>query len=300
MSKQVPHICVCICTYQRPEYLRHLLREVAHQDTNSEFAYSVVVVDNDELRSAESVVAEMAGSLPISIRYFVEPERNIARARNRALQNALGDFIAFIDDDEYPVRDWLLNLLTTQRKYDVAGVLGPVLPDFESTPPDWIVKGKFFERPNPETGYKVPWADSRTGNVLFRRAILKDSQVWFAPEFGSGGEDVDFFRRMNQRGHAFVWCREAAAYEWVPASRCNRRYLLSRALLRGSNARKRRSGRLLNIVKSVIALPVYILILPVLALVGQHWFITYLIKLCDHASRLLAFAGVNLVTERKM
>lgn len=300
MSKQVPHIYVCICTYKRPEYLKRLLRELAQQDTNLEFTYSAVVVDNDELRSAENVVMEMAKTSPISMQYVVEPQRNIAMARNRALQNAPGDFIAFIDDDEYPVRNWLLNLLSMLRKYESAGVLGPVLPKFESTPPAWIVKGKFFERPNYASGYELSWSETRTGNVLFSRHILHNVDVWFAPEFDTGGEDVDFFRRMTQHGHKFVWCKEAAVNEWVPASRCNRRYLLGRALLRGTNVRKRRSGRLISIAKSMVALPLYTLFLPVLAIAGQHWFVTYLIKLCDHASRLLAFAGVNLVAERRM
>jgi hypothetical protein len=39
--------------------------------------------------------------------------------------------------------------------------------------------------------------------------------------------------------------------------------------------------------------------LPVVAVFGQHVFLKYLIKLCDHASRLLAFLGVRLVTERQ-
>ena len=36
------------------------------------------------------------------VKYCVEPRQNIALARNKALQNAEGDLIAFIDDDEFP------------------------------------------------------------------------------------------------------------------------------------------------------------------------------------------------------
>jgi hypothetical protein len=52
-------------------------------------------------------------------------------------------------------------------------------------------------------------------------------------------------------------------------------------------------------VKSVIAVPCYALALPVLALAGQHVFLKYLIKLLDHGSRLLAFLGFSLVTQRQ-
>jgi hypothetical protein len=49
----------------------------------------------------------------------------------------------------------------------------------------------------------------------------------------------------------------------------------------------------------VIAVPSYILALPILAICGQHLFIRYLVKLFDHASRLLAFAGWSVVKKRE-
>jgi hypothetical protein len=109
---------------------------------------------------------------------------------------------------------------------------------------------------------------------------------------------VDFFRRMMEKGCSFVWCNEAVVREFVPASRCNRSYLLKRALLRGSNFHKHPTHRIRNIAKSAVAVPCYALMLPVLALFGQHVFVKYLIKLLDHGSRLLAFLGLSLVTER--
>jgi hypothetical protein len=52
------------------------------------------------------------------------------------------------------------------------------------------------------------------------------------------------------------------------------------------------------VAKSLVAIPSYVLALPILALLGQHMFLKYLIKLCDHASRLLAFSGVTIAKER--
>jgi hypothetical protein len=110
---------------------------------------------------------------------------------------------------------------------------------------------------------------------------------------------MDFFRRALDKGYWFVWCNEAVAYEVVPSSRCTRSYLLKRALLRGSNFPKHPSHRARNIVKSLIAVPSYTLALPLLTLFGQHVFLKYLIKLLDHVSRLLAFLGLNLVSQRQ-
>jgi succinoglycan biosynthesis protein ExoM len=291
-------ISVCICTLRRGELLLRLLRSLENQRTDGLFKYSVVVADNDGGQSARTPVTAFVASTRLAVSYCLEPQQNIALARNKAIENAAGDFIAFIDDDEFPAEDWLLNLFKTWQASGADGVLGPVKPHFESEPPRWVTKGGFFDRPTHPTGFKVGWEEARTGNVLFRKSILNAGEAPFRSQFNTAGEDVDFFRRMMEKGCTFVWCNEAVAYETVPASRCNRAYLLRRALLRGSNFPKHPAKRFENIVKSLLAVPCYTLALPVLALFGQHVFLQYLIKLLDHASRLLAFLGISLVTER--
>jgi len=269
------------------------------QRTDRLFTYSVVVADNDPAQSAQQLVAELSSTSSVGVTYCSESQQNIALARNKALQYADGDFIAFIDDDEFPVEDWLCNLFKTCAAFRVDGVLGPVKPSFESDPPKWVKKGRFFDRPTFDTGYKINWDEARTGNVLFKRDILKSVDIPFRSEFATAGEDVDFFRRMMEKGHTFIWCNEAVAYEVVPASRCTRSYLLKRALLRGSNFNKHPTDRFKNAMKSLIAVPCYTLALPFLALFGEHLFLKYLVKLLDHGSRLLAYLGMSLVTQRK-
>jgi glycosyltransferase involved in cell wall biosynthesis len=298
MAAPTNHISVCICTLKRPELLRRLLERLDNQQTAGLFNYSVVVADNDCMGSAQPVVtARSAAAVPVT--YCVEPQQNIALARNKAIEHAQGDLIAFIDDDEFPEDNWLYNLFSTYDVYRVAGVLGPVKPYFEKDPPDWAKKGRFFERPTHATGHRVIWTEARTGNVLFRRSILSGVEIPFEPKFNSAGEDVDFFRRMIGKGCAFVWCNEAVVYEVVPAWRCKRRYLLRRALLRGSNFPKHPEHRFKNAAVSLIAVPCYTVALPILALFGEHLFLRYLIKLFDHTSRLLAYLGIRLITRRE-
>lgn len=293
------HISVCVCTYKRADLLARLLTKLQSQVTDGNFTFSVVVADNDAEQSAKNVVDGFSSSSDLQISYCVEPVQNIAMVRNKALEDADGDMIAFIDDDEVPDGRWLCNLYGTLKNFKADGVLGPVKPYFDHEPPAWVRKGRFFERPDYATGYKLSWNECRTGNVLFSKRILGLVDVPFRPEFGTAGEDMDFFRRMIEKGCVFVWCSEAAAYELVPEARCKRSFLLKRALLRGSNFPKHPSKRMVNFFKSVVAVPAYTLALPILALIGQHLFVKYLVKICDHASRLLAFAGWAVVKERE-
>lgn len=294
------HITVCICTYQRFSLLRRLLDSLARQETDGLFTVSVVVSDNDGAESARAVVDEFRPTSLIPIAYGTEPRKNIAHARNRAIELTAGDFIVFIDDDEFPETGWLLNLWKTCEKYEVAGVLGPVRPHFEQAPPTWIIRGRFCERPEYETGRVMSWDECRTGNVLFRRSIIADMAQPFDPAFGTGGEDKDFFMRMSAAGSVFVWCNEAIAYETVPPSRWRRSYMLRRALLRGKNILKHPGVKAELLTKSIAAVPLYALVLPFTPLLGQHRFMDYAIRFCDHLGRLLALVGLNWVRERQM
>lgn len=297
MLKNVPHVSICVCTFQRPNMLGRLLNALDRQQTEALFEFSVTIVDNDESQSAKDLVLEFQNASSLQISYHVEPEQNIALARNKALANAKGDFIAFIDDDELPVSDWLLNLVRTCQAHSVDGVLGPVLPRFEGSPPEWVRKGGFCDRPVHATGFRIDWTEGRTGNLLLKRKILDGIEPIFRPEFGSGGEDRDFFRRMIDYGRVFIWCNEAIAYESVPPIRWKRSFMIRRALLRGKMSLHHHRG-VRDVTKSLFAVVAYTVILPILFLLGHHRFMKYLIKICDHTGKLLAFIGMDPIREK--
>jgi succinoglycan biosynthesis protein ExoM len=292
MQVALPHISVCICTYKRAAYLDRLLRSLENQVTDNLFTYSVVVVDNDSAGSAQTIVDAVKRSSRLTVEYFVEPEQNISLARNKAVENASGDFIAFIDDDEWPPAGWLVNLFKTLRECDASGVLGPVIPHFDCQPPRWVLEGRFYHRPLHDTGTVLRWNFTRTGNVLLKKGLFEMAN--FRPEFGRGGEDRDLFRRLIERGHRFVWCAEAAVYESVPPERCTRSFMLRRALLRGQIP----NFGALELLKSLVAVPVYSICLPFLLLLGQHTFMKYLIKDFDHIGRILAFCGIDGIKQK--
>jgi succinoglycan biosynthesis protein ExoM len=287
------HISICVCTFQRPKYLRQLLEALAAQRTTGLFTFDIIVVDNDRSETARRVCEGFHATSRVAVGYYVEPVQNIALARNRAIAKATGDFVAFIDDDEVPDDAWLLRLFEACERFQSDGVLGPVVPSYEEEPPAWVVKGRFYERPQHQTGHVLRWDQTRTGNVLLRRAVFGGAQAPFKAEFGMGGEDREFFKRAISRGCQFVWCAEAPVGELVPIARCRRAFMLKRALLRGTIPQFGPA----DILRSMVAVPLYTLFLPVAFALGQHIFMAYLVKDCDHIGRLLAFAGVRVIKE---
>jgi glycosyltransferase involved in cell wall biosynthesis/predicted glycoside hydrolase/deacetylase ChbG (UPF0249 family) len=295
-QKQTTAMSVCVCTFKRPEKLKRLLNDLVAQETKGLFSYSIVIVDNDASESARSVVTEFAESSPIPVRYVVESRQGIAFARNKAIACATGEFVACMDDDEFPEKDWLLSMLKTCNEYGVDGVLGPVKRHFDEPPPKWVLEGRLYDRPTHPTGYAIHWKEARTGNILLRKSLFA-GDLPFRPEFRAG-EDQDFFRRMMEKGHRFVWCNEGVVYETVPPTRWDLKILLKRALLRGATAVLHPTFGPREVVKSIVAVPVYSVALPFALLFGYHRFVNVLIPLFDHLGKLLALMGVNVVKDQ--
>jgi len=294
------HISICICTYKRPQLLFRLLNTLECLVTKDLFTFSVVVVDNDELQSGQNVIQKFSTRGNFEINYHFEPVRGISHARNRAVKNARGNLIAFIDDDEFPEKDWLINLFKTLKKENCDGVLGPVKPHFEGNTPSWIIKSKVLERDFFETGDVISDARyTRTGNVLLKQKLFSNIEQPFDINYGkTGGSDVIFFRNMMQEGCVFVWCNEAIVYETVVPERQTRVYHIKRSFTRGMTSA--RPGTLIsfNTIKSILAVQIYTLFLPFLIILGHHLFMRYLLKDCDHLGKLLAYLGIRIVKER--
>lgn len=297
------HISVCVCTYKRPQLLDNLLNKLQAQRTEGLFTYSLVIADNDREHSAESIVNAHQKRDSISIDYCVEPEVSIALARNKAVQNAKGEFFAFIDDDEFPENNWLLKLYKTCHEYTAGAVLGPVIPHYEGTPPKWLVRGRFCERPSYKTGTRIHWSKSRLGNVLVTASCFQHGTQAFNPKFRFQGEDVVFFKGLDERGYSFVWCSDAPVYESVNESRHRKSYFLRRAFVQGNVSLQYYDDldwgeSIYILLKSVAASMAYTAMLPFCFLAGTHVFMRYLIKDVHHISRLLALFHLVSMKER--
>lgn len=296
------HISVCICTYKRPELLAKLLNALKDQDSGGLFTYSVVVVDNDHKGSAHEIVCSFMRQSSISFSYHIEPEQNIALARNRAVENARGEFIAFIDDDEYPLNTWLFNLYTAFNTYKPnGGVLGPVIPHYPEGTPKWLIKSKICDRPNPATGTILDWNKTRTGNVLLSRKIFGERSFLFDQRYGRcGGEDKELFKLLIDHGYSFIWCREAEVYEVVHPSRWKLSHYLYRAILNGGdNGKWYCKGSAVYFTRSLISFLWHAGLLSVSIFVGKHYIYKCLIKVSFDFARIMGCFGIAFATARR-
>ncbi len=116
-------LTVAVCTRNRPAELHRALVSLVRQGPPP---LEILVVDNAPVdrRTRDLVEREFP-----EVRYLEEPLPGLDFARNRALSAALGDVVAFLDDDAVAAPGWAAALLAPfQEDHRVAAVTGWVLP----------------------------------------------------------------------------------------------------------------------------------------------------------------------------
>src|SRR6266702_6153859 len=110
-------VIICIPTFRRPKMLRRLLNEIAELETGAEL--SVLVADNDAQGRAGFELCLALEDYRWPLTAVIAAQRGIAQTRNILVEYALmtdADFIAMIDDDEWPQKDWIDQLRSEERR----------------------------------------------------------------------------------------------------------------------------------------------------------------------------------------
>jgi len=222
------YINICIITYQRSELLKRTLLSLLEPNQLAMHNARIIVIDNDVQQSARPTVEVVKKKYPDWIDYYIEKEKGYASARNKCIEVCDTDILIFVDDDEWVTEDWLGSLLKTQKEYDAAIVIGPVLPSLPKSTPAWIKQGGFFGVEKHHTGEVLKYGWS--GNVLINKDKVPEKELRFDLRYSkSGGEDHELFTRLYRRGCLMVWANEAVVYEEIMAEKLRLAWLIRRA-----------------------------------------------------------------------
>lgn len=134
-------ISAVVCTRNREAMTVRAVQSLIDQSANPE-EYEILVVDNGSTDDTEKTVRELAErTTGVKVRYVSEPKTGIAHARNTGYEQALGEYIAFIDDDAAAEPDWLQLVIDNIRSSErpLVAIGGRILPLYEAPKPAWFL-----------------------------------------------------------------------------------------------------------------------------------------------------------------
>ncbi len=208
-STPYPYISVVVPTYNRPTTLAGCLRALAAQEYPRD-RFEVIVVNDGGAESPDQVVNPYRNTL--TCRVVHQTNRGPAAARNHGAKEAVGQFLAFTDDDCAPAPDWLTRLserflqaretavggetrnALTENLYSVASqLLVSYLVDYYNGTPQRI---RFFP----------------SSNLAFPAEHFRSIGGFSSAYPRAAGEDRELCDRWQHEGHRIMHAPEAVVY----------------------------------------------------------------------------------------
>ena len=220
-------ISIIIPLYNVAPYIRRCLESVMSQDTDEADVECILVDDcgqDNSMEIAREMMAEYQGAIRFQV---VTHDKNmgLSVARNTGLEHATGDYVLFVDSDDYLLPDSLCYLLEGQRLHpDVDMIVGNA-KDWNGnlmlhlqedscllTDPD-----EFFGKMLHHQIYLHAW------NKLIRRSVLMEHDIRFIK--GILFEDQSWgYMLFSHLSSVLLMSRETYFYTCNPASIINSSY----------------------------------------------------------------------------
>lgn len=205
---------------------------VALKNQSISVPFEVIIIDNDQNQRNY-----LHDDLPVFAKIVCEPNAGLSYARNRGVRTAIGDIVAFLDDDVVPAKTWINALICTHELPDALCVGGPIiLEDRDKIRiPRWF-SDYFFRFIIPPKFPKLTGIIRKPfyligANMSFKQTVFKN-YGFFDTNLGRrgncllSGEDVEFMLRIPPKN--IFYEPRAVVLTKITSLRLTRRYFVRR------------------------------------------------------------------------
>ena len=136
ISPKLIKASVIIPVYNNPHGLKKVLASLVEQDFPKD-QYEIIVADNRSTDESLDIVHEYAENYPNLVKCVIEDEiQSSYAARNKGIEMAKGEVIAFTDSDCIPAVDWLTQGYNSLIGSEVSMVAGKIEFTFKDSKPN--------------------------------------------------------------------------------------------------------------------------------------------------------------------
>ena len=245
---------VAVCTYNRADVLLKCLESLADQSANTEL-FEVLIIDNNSTDDTKKTADEFCKK-HTNFRYVFEEKQGLSHARNRAIVEAKGEYLAYIDDDAIADKDWIKNILAViKTDSSMAAFGGPIYPWYNKEKPKWF-KDEFALHSWGEEHFQLSEQNCPFGlsgsNMVFKKEIL-NKYNGFSAEYGMNGDKIAFgeesllFNKMLKNSENIQYFPEISVSHLVSEKNYSLKEAFKRSVQNGKAIAQIRGSRLLSI-----------------------------------------------------
>jgi len=242
-GRTLPSVSVVVCTYNPGNYpnLKDAIDSLIQQ---SHKADEIIVVVDGEQTLGDKISSAYNRQQQVKV-ILTEKGLSATQARNVGIRAAVGDVIAFTDDDAVADKQWIACLLATYQSTDAQAVGGKILPIWLSAKPEQLPEELYWLVGVTHAGFaaeKVTEVRDAFGpNMSFKRQVFEtvgyfNERLGFAGQRTSyiQGEEPEFGLRIKSKlGRGVIYDPEAIVYHKVPPSKLKLAVLVKRSFYQG-------------------------------------------------------------------
>lgn len=204
MGEIIKSVSVIIPIYNGSKKIARCLKSVLSQ---SYIHYDVIIINDGSTDDSEHIIKQIIqteNKNQIPIKYIKQKNKGVAYTRNRGICIAKGDYLAFIDQDDYIECDYLKDYMeaVNEGAYDI--VIGGFLRVTEAG--KLILKMQLTDDKLSKFIIQQPWAH------VYKKAFVLEHNLSFLE--GSIGEDVYFNVMAYSRTNA-IKILKTSKYMWT-------------------------------------------------------------------------------------
>lgn len=209
------YVSIIVPTFNRANILKGLLDKLKCQTYPSDLYEILICSDSTDI--TEEIVNQYQTNFAIRLINTRELKSKQCRAtaRNIGIYNSKGLLLIFLDDDRYPVPDFIAEHVKSHKDAlpDEVLVYGPRNgPDLDrlSDLPVALEKTWDYLSENITDWNDAPWQWAKTSNLSIMKEVLIQNGVFDERFKKYGYEDTELVYRLMKKGYRFVFNPKAA------------------------------------------------------------------------------------------
>ena len=198
-------VSVIVPVYNASQYISRTLDSIIAQDFDS---FEIIVVDDGSTDNSLEIINRCLDDCKISHKVIHQENAGVSVARNVGIDESQGDYLVFVDADDYVSNNHLSSLYNGKTDFSLtlyAKKEGDKLTSLDTYSQDMISTHDFIEM---ELNMQITF---NFFQLMYKADIIKDNNVKFTPGTVYG-EDTEFAHKALNYGNEIAINNEVTYY----------------------------------------------------------------------------------------
>lgn len=198
-------VSVIVPVYNASQYIGRTLDSIIAQDFDS---FEIIVIDDGSTDDSLEIINQCLDGCEMPHKVIHQENAGVSVARNVGIEESKGDYLAFVDADDYVAKNHLSSLYNGKTDFSLtlyAKEEGGKLTSLDTYSQDLISTYDFIKM---ELNMQITF---NFFQLLYRSAIIKDNNIRFTPGTVYG-EDTEFAHKALSFGDEIAINNEVTYY----------------------------------------------------------------------------------------